>query len=411
MISFEDAQTILQNAAGRMRLGREMLPVDRAIGRTLAEEVHAPRDIQPFDNSAMDGYAVHAADVEGASADAPVTLPLGGDEIAAGASGDQPPLPRGACRAVMTGAPIPPGADAVVPVENVREEGGSILFLRSATPGANIRKAGEDFRKGDSVAMAGSVFTHAHLMAMATVGVSHVSVYRRPKIAVLSTGRELVDDLSAPLPSGHIYNSNGPYAVHMLNTLGAAAFFAGTVADDPAAFRRGIEAALEADAEIILSTGGVSAGRHDVVRGVLEAMGAEILFHKVAMRPGKPLLFARLPGGPVLFGLPGNPLASVNGIRFFVDPFLRHITGRAPEKPWRARLTESYEKKPGFRLMLKARMGIDSNARAHVTILPGQQSFMISPLLRANVWVMGPEEASRLEAGDIVDCYPLLPGA
>ncbi len=304
----------------------------------------------------------------------------------------------------MTGAPLPAGFDAVVQIEDTaRAETDGVLFRRSASVNDNVRRAGSDFAVGDAVLNAGCFLQADHVLALATLGISQVKVRRRPKVAILSTGLEIVDDLTAELAAGQIYNASAPHLRAALPLWGMDVVACHTISDDAALYKRCLQHAIEAGCDIILSTGAVSAGAHDFVPGVLKDTGAETFFHKVAVRPGRPLLFARLTEGPFFFGLPGNPASTAAGLRFFVYPLVRAMQGLAAELPERATLTADY-KKGASGLLFFLRAERDKTGRARIP--QDQQSFMVSPFLRTNGWTIVAENVESLKAGDAVDIYP-----
>ncbi|HSM11653.1 MAG TPA: molybdopterin molybdotransferase MoeA, partial [Lysobacter sp.] len=256
---------------------------------------------------------------------------------------------------------------------------------------------------GSQVLAAGTRITPAARMLLAAVGVTDVAVRPRVAAALLLTGRELVDDPAQPLAPGQIRNSNGPYLSDRLAEAGAVVVHRETVADDAAGFLQALARSLDAGAIVVVSTGAVSMGRHDFVPDALRGLGAEIVFHKVAIRPGKPLLFARLPGGQLYFGLPGNPVSGAVGLRFFIEPALRALLGLAPERPLRLPLAAPARKKPGLRFLQKARVVVDGQGQLQVELLAGQESFRIAPLLAANAWAVLDEEVTQLPAGALVE--------
>ncbi len=383
----------------------ETVPVDGALDRVLAQDVVASEDLPPFDNSAMDGFA----------------LACGGDALAAGrefavvgshAAGDSDAdYGTHACE-IMTGASLPVGLDAVLPVEQAsvlaRDADGRPQRIRleaAVAPGAHVRRRGQDVVRGQRVLVAGTRIAPAARMLLAALGVADVRVRPRVPTALFTTGPELVDDPRQPLAPGQIRNSNAPYLSDRLHEAGASVVHRQTVGDDADAFTRALARGLAAGAHVVLSTGAVSMGRHDFVPEALLALGADIVFHKVAIRPGKPLLFARLPGGQLYFGLPGNPVSGAVGMRFFVEPALRALLGQPPERPLRLPLAEAVRKKAGLRFLQKARVSPDAQARLQVRLLPGQESFRIRPLLAANAWAVLDEAAERLPAGTMVDVF------
>lgn len=406
MITYTLARDIIEDAARQKPATTEWRATDRLAGCVAAETVTAPCSIQPFDNSAMDGFAVRLSDFP-EDAGAGVTL-LRRDTLAAGDNAEGTGIAPGECMAIMTGAPVPEGTDAVVPVERTEKDGDRVIFHARPGAGDNIRRAGEDFREGDPVWRAGERLGPAQLMAAATLGISGARVFRPLRAAFIATGKELVDDFSQPLAPGQIYNSNRFYAEQALKQLGVELVSAHTIHDERAVFHDTVKELIARGIDIVISSGAVSAGEFDFVRDELESLDAEILFHRLRIKPGKPNLFARLPHGGVYFGLPGNPVATVVGLRFFVAPFLDAACGRPPEAPVKARLANRVKKRGPLRIFLKARADMD-DGQLRVTSLEGQASFMVSPMLSMNVWAIAPEDQECLEAGSEIEIYPEFP--
>lgn len=405
MISYNEAVTIIRKAGAQNPLSDEHIGVTEIFGRICAADVRAAIANQPFDNSAMDGFALKAGDLQNATHENPVALAVAG-HIAAGELRRFTAPSSGQCYEIMTGAPVPPGCDAVVPVEKTQKSAdGQIIFRDKAKTDDNIRRAGADFKPGDIVLAAGTVLDPAHVLALATLGIGRVSVVRRAKIALVSTGQEVIDSFATPLEYGQIYNSTKPYLMAALAKPGLSAQDAGTVRDDPAGFKAKLEALVASGIDLCISTGAVSAGVHDFVPSVLKAMGAEIFFHKVAMRPGKPVLFAKFPGdGPFYVGLPGNPAATAAGLRFFVAPLLRAMQSLPPEQPQYAVLKNDYSKGDlPLRFFMRAKCGHTAQGMREIDIPQRQQSFMVSPFAGSNVWAVIPEDAHQLKAGDLVE--------
>ena len=376
----------------------QAVPVAAALGRVLAAPVRAPGALPPFDNSAMDGYALGGgAEALAAGSE----WPLEGAQ----AAGDGAARAQGGAWEIMTGARLPDGLDRVLPVEQAErlEAPPRVRLLAAVAAGDNVRRAGSDVPAGANVLAAGSVLAPQQLMLLAALGVASVPVATRPRVAVLCTGRELVDDAAAPLASGQIRNSNGPFLAARLPLAGADVVHAETVGDEVDAFLAACARARAAGADVVVSTGAVSMGRHDFVPQALARLAAEAIFHKVAIRPGKPLLFARLPDGTLFFGLPGNPIAVAAGLRFFVEPALRAMLGLPREAPWRVPLAADYAKKPRLRFHLKARLALDAQGQLTAHVLAGQESHRIRPLAEANAWVVVPLAATALPAGTLVD--------
>lgn len=403
MISYQAAQAIIWKEVTSRTVEVETVPLVRAIGRVLAADIKAPLAIQPFDNSAMDGFAVNLADFQ----ELPVVLSMA-QTIAAGDVPDQTPYKKGTCCAVMTGAMLPPWADAVVPVEQVVRNGTAISFSQTPRQGDHIRRMGQDFNKDEAVLVRGTPLTTAHIMPLAVLGLNTVTVYKRPNACFIATGRELVPMGTKHLPPAKIFNSNLPYAEAILPLMGVDCLSAEVVADDADAFLAVVSQAVAEGCDMIISSGAVSAGSFDFIRTSLEQMGATILFHKAAIKPGKPILFAKFPNGVFYFGLPGNPAATAAGLRFFVQPFLDAYYGVKTEQPQQALLQTPLNKQNDLGLFLKARLETDETGMRRVWILEGQESFMTNPFLQMNAWAVIPEQAGQLEKEAKIEVYPLL---
>ncbi len=406
MISYEGAKAIVVDAGQARGCKTETIMTQKVMGRVCAADVLAPLDIQPFDNSAMDGFAVRLDDL---NEDGGILTKSG--MVAAGGSAPKKAIQPGQCIEIMTGAPTPPGVEAVVPIELVEVQGDEISFKAQPEMGANIRRAGEDFKRGMEVLGAGQVIHPQHIMPLAALGIDKVSVFKKPRAVFLATGNELVDNLSQDLKPGQIYNSNRPYGLAALEEMGIECVDAPSVPDDPDQFEALLKGLVSQNIDFIISSGAVSAGKFDFVREGLEKAGAEILFHKVKIKPGKPNLFARLQNGTLYFGLPGNPVATTAGLRFFVQPCLQAMVGMKEEEPVRAKAMSSFKKRAGLRMFLKARADFQQDGSLGVDLLDGQASFMVSPFLNMNCWAVVPEDVEEIKAGDIVDVYPLYPHA
>lgn len=305
-------------------LGVELVDVMAALGRVLAEPVVSRRELPPWPNSAMDGYAIRSADTRGAPADLAVV-----GRIVAGAV---PPraLGPGEAMRIFTGAPLPEGADAVVPQEDVEAAGGRVVVSRRVEPGAFVRPAGEDVRAGDRVVGPGHVVGAAEIGLLATLGYTRVRVHRRPRVAILSTGNELADLGAEPGP-GQIPNTNTYSLMAQVVEAGGEPVNLGVVPDRLESLVERLRWGLAAD--VLVSSAGVSVGELDLVREALTQCGAELHLWQVAMRPGKPITFGSLEGRPV-FGLPGNPVSAMVTFELFVRPALRRMQGcRAVERP------------------------------------------------------------------------------
>ncbi|MFD5249120.1 gephyrin-like molybdotransferase Glp [Amycolatopsis sp. NPDC058340] len=371
------------------------LPLASAAGLVLAEDVRAGVSLPPFDNSAMDGYAVRAADV----AEAPVTLPVA-EDIPAGRV-DSTKLEPGTAHRIMTGAPLPPGADAVVMVEHTDGGVTDVRILRTAVPGAHIRRQGEDVVEGTVALSAGTVLGPAQLGLAAAVGLAEVPVYRPLKVLVVSTGTELVD-APEPLRHGQIYESNSIMLASAIRALGCEAEVVRSVVDDVEEFRSVIEPRL-ADVDLLVTSGGVSAGAYEVVKDALTGQGVE--FRKVAMQPGGPQGCGRWNGVPVVT-LPGNPVSVLVSFEAFLRPALLAAMGHTgvDRQKVRARLTEAMTSPAGRR---QFRRGFYTHSEGEVTGIVGPRggpgSHLLASFTQANCLIVLPEDVDSVEQGDEVD--------
>jgi molybdopterin molybdotransferase len=375
------------------------LTLPDAHGCVLAEEVSSTFPLPPFDNSGMDGYAVRAADVAAASESAPVTLPVVGD-IAAGAPGAYNVQP-GLCVRIMTGAPMPTGADAVVPVEWTDGGIAQVRITRPAEAGRHIRRAGEDLATGSVVLPSGTHLGATQIGLLAAVGRERVLARPRPRVVVLSTGSELVDP-GMPLTTGKIPDSNSTLLTAAARETGAIAFRVGIVPDDPRVLLDTLEDQL-IRADLVLTSGGVSVGAYDVVKEAIGRLG-EVRFDRVAMQPGMPQGLGVIgPDRTPFFGLPGNPVSAYVSFEVFVRPALRRMLGVEPiHRPTvRARLASPLTSPPGKRTFARARMTVEDGTYV-VTPVGGSGSHLIASLAQANAFAVVPESVSSLDAGDVV---------
>lgn len=381
----------------------EQVPLLDGLGRVLAEPVVARDSLPPFANSSMDGYAVRAADVAGAGSGRPVALRVVAD-IAAGRPSDVALTPGVAAR-IMTGAPLPAGADAVVPVEDTDEPWRDaarplperIAIRRAVAAGDYVRYPGEDIRAGERVLEAGHVLRPQEIGVLASLGMSEVSVVRRPRVGILATGDELVD-VTAPLTPGKIRNSNGYTQAAQVRTLGGEAIPLGVAGDTEADVRAHLDAAVAAEVDLLVSSAGVSVGAYDVVKAVLDAAGS-VAFWRVRMRPGKPLAFGRYRGIPYL-GLPGNPVSAMVSFERFARPAILRMGGhRDLERPTvRAALLEDV-RSDGRESYVRAVVTRGEDGGYVATTTGSQGSHIMTSLVKANALLIVPEGVVEVPAG------------
>ena len=410
----------VEDALGRILdlcepLATETLPIDAAVGQVLAESIVAPFDIPPLDNTAMDGYAVQSASTGGASESVPLRLRVVGELAAgyvyAGAVG------AGEAVRIMTGAPMPDGADTIVPFEETDEFGlrapgqahttiEDVGILKAAAAGANIRRRGEDVRRGDHVLEAGTVLRGPEVAVLASLGVGEAQVVRRPRVAILSTGDELLSPGQPPAP-GKIYDSNSYGLSALVQQYGGVPIRSGIASDTIEALTAKIQEAL-VDADLLITSAGVSRGDFDVVKEVLVREGA-IDFWTVRMKPGKPLAFGQFAaaGGRRVphIGLPGNPVSSLLAFELFGRLAIQKLMGRSPQaRPvLRAIAEEDIVNTDARRVYARATMELDSEGQWHARLTGPQGSGVLTSMALANGYAICPEDAERIHAGEECD--------
>ena len=369
-----------------------VLPLDDALGHVTAGAVVSPVDLPLFRNSQMDGFAVRAADI----AAVPAELPIVGEIPAR--PGEPSPLEPGTAVRIMTGAVVPEGADAVVPVEDATVVDGLVVFETPREVGAYVRDRGSDLRAGDELLAAGTVLGSRHLAALAAAGIAGVEVLAPVRVAVITTGAELVPAGVDPQP-GQIYDSNAIAVVSAVRAAGASVVVTARVADDHEAFREALAAATAA-ADLVITSGGISMGDYEVVREVLEPLGASVT--TIAMQPGGPQATAVIDGVPVI-SFPGNPVSTQISVEMFVAPVLRELAG-LPAALRRSRVIDTdLRSVPGKRQLLRGRaVGEDG-----VTVVGGASSHLVAGLAAADLLIDIPADTVELRKGDTVETLAL----
>jgi molybdopterin molybdotransferase len=392
LLSIEKAQRLILERA--TALPGEPVPINQAAGRVLAEAALSKVDLPPFPSSAMDGFAVRAADTPG-------TLRVAG-HAAAGVPFDGTILP-GAAVGIATGAEVPAGADAVAPIEIVAEKDNEV-DVPPIQAGANVRPRGGDLRQGDAVGAAGDRLTPARLGALAAAGVAEVHCPRRPRAAVVPTGTELRKPGEA-LGAGEVYEANGLILEAQLTAAGALVERSDAVGDDKAHHREALEKALDAD--VVVTSGGVSVGPHDLVRKVEAELGVEEIFWRVAVKPGKPISFG-VRRNTLVFGLPGNPVSALVGFELFVKPAILALQGVPDPLPRfePGRLANGRRRNPNRDELVRARRALDGDSVV-LEALGGQESHMIARAAAADALVLVPRGEGSLEAGASVRYLPI----
>jgi molybdopterin molybdotransferase len=385
LLTLEEAQELVLE---RVRpLDTEPVPIGAAIRRVTAQDVQARVDLPPFASSAMDGFAVRSADLPG-------TLRIVG-EAAAGRPYEER-LEPGCAVAISTGAVVPADADAVVPVERVVQSANTVEISEAARAGAHVRGRGGDVASGEVVMRAGTMLTPARLAAVAAAGVATVECRRRPRVGILATGSELVAP-GEPLRAGQIYETNGLMLDASLSAAGADTVTEPSAADDETVLREALERGLACD--VLVTSGGVSVGEHDLVRAVERELGVEEVFWRVSIKPGKPVSFG-VRGDTLVFGLPGNPVSALVGCELFVKPALRGLQGVAEPLPRfeTGRLTIGLRRNAERDEFVRARVRTDANEVVLEPIV-GQESHMIVRSSAADALVHVPRGNGELAAG------------
>ncbi|KAL3431597.1 MoeA, N-terminal and linker domain-containing protein [Aspergillus tetrazonus] len=440
-LSYADAVRLVKTEAQRHgSLQRERCSIYSACDRVAAERITSPISTPEYDTSAMDGFALSSTATETASPETPVTFEV----MAITTAGDRPyPAANGLrdakdgtppCVEIMTGAPFPTGQewerfDCSVPIEEVvvqedrcpPSQRRYVSVCKPARRWQHRRFAGGDFTQGDRIIEAGDCIQPQHIMAMASVGLWEITVLRRPRIAVFSTGSELLSD-GSKAHQFMIHDANGPYLTSILRQWGVDIVFRGVLQDDPAAMEESIVRALDDGYDMIVTSGAVSAGRCDIIPGLVKHIGGRTVFHKVAVKPGHPILFAMFPtpretGQTAFFGLPGNTVAAAACLRFFALPYLRTLQRQSPEEPQAAALrlyngeAEPCNGAAGKVLTFREAPDIFrpavSTQSGQVWIIDDHSPGKTKPFLQANCWAHIPSGVSEMQAGSRVDIYPL----
>jgi molybdopterin molybdotransferase len=402
-LSFDEAASIVARIASEQRLPDERVPLSRAHGRVLAQDVVAPMALQPFDNSAMDGYALRHADLAG---DRATALRLVGEQFAGRATGQV--VAAGECLRITTGAPLPAGADTVAIKENVKLEGDRVWVASNTSAGAHVRHAGEDMCAGDLALRRGEVLTAARVALAASLGIDQLAVGQRPTVAVFTTGDELVEP-GLPLQSGEIYNSTRELLMGLLRADGLEPTAWPTLPDHPERVASMLRDAASSF-DVVITCGAVSAGEKDHIPALLQERAAEgqgrVHFWKVRMKPGMPLLFGEL-GQAQFLGLPGNPVSVLATCLTLGRMLLDGLQGRTePRQRLHARLTAAVDKPHPRREFVRGRLEYGDDATLRVTPNAATGSHRLNVAARSNALIVVGDGPRHLLAGDVVEVLP-----
>ena len=376
----------------------------RSANGVIADDIFSSHPVPSFSNSAMDGYCLKSSITDKACSDNHIEFQVKGSIFA----GDEPPsnIKDFDVYEIMTGAKMPDDMDTVLPVEKgklIEKDGSKFLLINEPVKkNANVRKSGEDFQKDDLILSKGSLINDHHKIGMIMNNISSVKAFRKPLIGILTTGNELNRTSSSSIP-----NSNGPFLESAVQSMGLECTMNVHAEDQINLIINQIQKLKDSGANIILTSGGVSAGKADFIPAALTEMGAEILFHKLWIRPGKPVLMAKFPNGQIVFGLPGNPVSVAVGFRFLAAQAIRIAQGRKLEKPITSKNLKSYKKSEKFCLFAKAIAHVDDSGQIHTEVMSGQESFKVKPFRDANCWALIPEGIETIKKDEIISIYPL----
>jgi molybdopterin molybdotransferase len=404
MISYNQAIEIIKDSIQPMQTSERNIRLGHGV---LAEDLISQSEIPAFSNSAMDGFAVNSSETKEASTNNTIELEIVGTIFA----GESAPLNNSSLTTfeIMTGSIVPDGFDSVIPIEqaNIIERDGKkfLVVNKLIAKGRNVRLSGEDFNSGDLILEQGNTIEPHNMMSAIANGIKSVKIYTPPSVSIVVTGSEL-DNENGP----SIANTNGPYLESSIRRLGLTCDGQFHARDDKQEIRQHIQQCLDLGSKAIVTSGGVSAGKADFVPAVLLEMGAKILFHKVWVRPGKPILMAIFPSGQIVFGLPGNPVSVAVGFRFFVGQALRLMQGQSIENRMTAINKIDYRKSEKFCFFAKAQTSINSQGVLETKIMSGQESFKLKPFKDANSWAIIPEGLEVIKQDQEIKIVPLNMG-
>ncbi len=403
LLSFSEARQLLKQNFSAKPIGTEKVSISEAHNRVLAQNVVAPLNIPPFSRSTVDGYAVKAADTFGASEDKPVSLRFCG-HVAIGESSSIV-VEKGLAAEIVTGAPLPDGADSVVMVEQTNQQGNKVLVHRPISIGENIMAAGSDIRKNEVVLKKGRVLGSREIGVLAAIGLTEVTIFRRPKVAVLSTGAEVVEP-GELLPPGKIYDINAHTLSAAVLEAGGESINLGIIPDKKERLKKALEKALDS-ADVVITSGGVSVGPKDFTPQVVDTLGKPgVIISGVAVKPGKPLTIAVVDGKPV-FSLPGNPTSSLFMFNVFVRPILVKIAGRPEEMLPRVKAVAAQKMFParGRRTFVMVNLTYNKTGTLLVSPVPTGLSGAITTLAKADGFVEISEKQQFVDVGTEIDVY------
>ena len=404
MISYQTSKKILKKAI--IKIKDEDIKSTNSLNRILSTNIYSNINYPSGDNAAFDGYAINSNDTRKIKKNSPVNFEIIGS-IAAGAKPFKKKINKFETIEIMTGGIIPKGFDTIIPIEQIVFNSSKkyILINQKVKKYNHVRFAGSDYKKNELVVKKNTIIQANHILAFKTLGIKNIKVKKKINILFFSTGNEISN--KDDIPDWKVRNSNSHY-IKNLNKNFLFNFIDGGILKDShhKIFKSKITKTFNSKTDIIITSGAVSAGKFDFIPGVIKSFKLEHFFKNVAIRPGKPILFAKIKGKQkAIFGLPGNPMSSAACFRFFVYPYIENILGLRNEKPLKAILKNDFLKKKNFTRFAKSKLNTTKNGKIVVEILKGQESFRIRSFVKSNIWALLPAGKARFKKGEIVDCF------
>ena len=403
MISYIQARAILNKA--KIKISDEIINTTDSLNRVSALNIKSQSNHPADNNAAFDGFAVRSKDTKNFSQKFKII-----GSIAAGHKPFKKKIKKFDAVEIMTGGIIPKGFDTIIPIEQIvfspnKKNAQYILVSKKIRKNEHVRFLGSDYKKNDLIIKKGTIIHSTHILALKTLGISKIKVKRKPNILFFSTGNEISNKDN--IPNWQVRNSNSHY-IKSLESNFLFNFISGGILKDnhEHLFKKQIKKLVNSKIDMIITSGAVSAGKFDFVPSVINSFNLSNYFKGVAIRPGKPVLFAKIKGKQkVIFGLPGNPISSAACFRFFVYPFLMNSLGASPEKPVKAILKNSFQKKKEFTRFIKSKIITTQNGKLELKVLQGQESFRIRSFVNSNIWAFFPSGKSKFKKGDLIDCF------
>ena len=407
MISYKQSLNKLKRS--KILIKDEIIKSDTCLNRVSASNIFSKSNNPAADNAAFDGFAINSKDTKYLNKKKIQFFKI----IGSVAAGDKPlkkRIKKFQTVEIMTGGIIPRGFDTIIPIEQIifypnKKKSKYILIDKKVKKYQHIRFKGSDFKRNDLLIKKGTILQSNHILALKTSGIAKVKVKKIPKVLFFSTGNEITNNVK--IPNWKVRNSNSYYIQSLNKNLLFEFINGGILRDkDEIIFERKIKKILNSNIDIIITSGAVSAGKFDYVPNIIKRFQLSSYFKGVAIRPGKPILFAKIRGrSKAIFGLPGNPISSAACFRFFVYPYLRNLMGIQEEKPIRAILKNKFLKKINFTRFVKSKITTTKNGKLEVEVLKGQESFRIKSFIQSNIWTLFPSGKSKFQKGEIVDCF------